>query len=177
MLKYSHILALLIAAFAFSAPAFADGTGKGPTYKAPAPLTPQPSVAHSNAVCHSSCGQTTGLSHSGLATNPRPVCCGHAAPAPVYHAPAPQPVYYAPAPAVQQAMTLDISGFNGGVGVGVNDVFVGGGGFGNAFVGSTGIRTGFVGINRSVNRGGFSGGRRGFRGGSRGGHRGGGGRR
>ena len=199
MLNHTHILAFIFAAFAFSAPAFADGTGKGPTYVAPAPLTaqphtrylaPQPTTYHSGTLCHSSCGQSTGLSHSGLPTNPRQTCCGHTpAPAPVYHAPAPQPVYHAPAPVVQQVvqqgMTLDISGFDGGVGVGVNDVFVGGGGFGNGFVGSTGASAGFVGF-RSVNRGnvrggkrGFRGSRSGFRGASRGGNRGrrGGGRR
>lgn len=195
MLNHTHILAFIFAAFAFSAPAFADGTGKGPTYVAPAPLTaqphtrylaPQPTTYHSGTLCHSSCGQSTGLSHSGLPTNPRQTCCGHTpAPAPVYHAPAPQPVYHAPAPVVQQGMTLDISGFDGGVGVGVNDVFVGGGGFGNGFVGSTGASAGFVGF-RSVNRGnvrggksGFRGSRSGFRGASRGGNRGrrGGGRR
>lgn len=197
MLKRSHIIALFTGLIAVSAPAFADGTGKGPVYNAPAPLTPQSTTIYHNpapishsghsATCHSTCGQTSGLSHSGLATNPHQNCCGHAS-APVYHAPAPAPIYHAPAPIVhapiQQGMIVDISGFSGGVGVGVHDAFVG---FGGGAVGGSnfGLRSSgfFAGRNANLQRsiGGFRGARgggfRGGRGGFRGGRRGGGGRK
>jgi len=199
MFKRLHLVALLAAAFAFAAPAFADGTGKGPTYNAPPPLTPQPYTIYTNpapvphttyhsTTCRSSCGHSTGLSHSGLPTNPRQTCCGHsyAAPAPVYHAPAPAPVIHQAAPVMSMragdVVSLDpttVASFGGGVGTGVNDVFVGGGGFGSGFNGgSFGLRSSgfFAGRNAALQSsiGGFRGARRGgFKGGNRGGFRGG----
>lgn len=205
MLKRLHTIAFVAAAFAV--PAFADGKGQGPTYNAPAPLVaqsytqythtaPVPHSTYQHTTCNSTCGQTSGTSYSGLPTNPQQNCCGHA-PAVVYHAPA--PVHHAPAPIVHTAapvmsvragdvVGLDgstIASFNGGVGTGVNDVFVGGG-FGAGFGGSSfGLRSSgfFAGRNAAFQRsfsgfrgnrgGGFRGGRGGgFRGG-----RGGGGRR
>gem|GEM_PF-3381925 len=198
----------------FATPAFADGTGKGPTYNAPPALTPQPYTIYTNpapvphttyhaTTCRSSCGHSTGLSNSGLPTNPRQTCCGHSyeAPAPVYHAPA--QIIHQAAPVMNMragdVVSLDpstVASFGGGVGTGVHDVFVGGGGFGSGFDGgSFGLRASgfFAGRNaalqssisgfrgaRNARRGGFKGGNRGgFRGGRGGGRRGGrgGGRR
>lgn len=189
MLKRSIFFAMIVASFAFAGPAFADGTGKSPVYNAPPPLTAQP---HSgfitpHASCPSSCGSSgSHYSNSGLPTNPRPSCCGHTTAAPIHHAPVQQT--YAQVPVVHQTiaqtnsgLVLDaatIASMNGGVGTGVNDVFVGGGGFfGGGFAGSGfGARASgaFAGRNVALSRSlsGFRG-RRGFAGGSRGGFRGG----
>lgn len=150
---------------------------------------------------HSGCGHSGGgLSYSGLATNPVSTCREHTSahvtytPAPqVHYAPAPAPIYHTPAPVVHQPVqqtnyvSIDTSGFSGGVGVGVNDVYVGGGGFGDGGGTAFGARANgaFAGRNvafsRSINGfrggrrgGGFKGGRgAGFKGGRGGGRRGG----
>jgi len=155
MFHRSAIIALFAVSFALAGPAFADGKGKGPTHTAPAPLTPQTQTIQHTNNCYSPCGLAGGTSHSI-----RPV-----APAPVYRAPVVQ------TQAVERIMTIDTSSFTGGVGVGVNDVFVGGG-FGNGnFAGSSfGTRSSgaFAFRNAGIQRG-FSGVRRsGFRGRSRG---------
>lgn len=199
MLKRSITIIAMAASFVLAAPAHADGTGKGPTHNAPAPLTPQSYTVYPNqhgvthyqgapalTVSHSGCShsQANHVSHSGLATNPHPVCYGHAQTV-THHAPAPVTYTQAPivhAPVQQPMMMVDTSSFTGGVGVGVNDVFVGGGGFfGGGAVGSTfGARASgaFAGRNVALSRSlsGFRGARRGnnFKGGGRGGVRGGG---
>ncbi len=200
MLKRFIILATTAASFALASPAYADGTGKGPTYNAPAPLTPQSYTiypnqngvvhhqsTHTPAVSHSGCNhsQVSHVSYSGLATNPRPVCYGHTQTVtthtPVVHT---QKQVIHTSTVQQPMMMIDTSSFTGGVGVGVNDVFVGGGGFfGGGAVGSAfGARASgaFAGRNVALSRSlsGFRGGSRaGSRRGSRGGRRGGGGKR
>ena len=203
MLKRITFIALFTAGFAMSAPAFADGTGKGPTYNAPAPLTPQsyttynnhPTTYNHNTLCHSGCASSgPHYSNSGLPTNPRPTChsgCNYTPPTATYippHTPVPvvhHPVVSTPQMRAGDVVSLDgatISSMNGGVGVGVNDVFVGGGFGSGGFVGSSfGTRASgaFAGRNVALSRSfsgsrrGFSGSRGGFRSGSRGGFRGG----
>lgn len=135
MFKRFTLISLTAASFMLAAPAFADGTGKGPTYTAPAPLTPQPYTGYKNqdvtTTCQTTCSHSGGhTSHSGLPTDPVQSCCGHV-PATVYHPSAtvvndPIPIVHVQVP---QGLLIDTTSFTGGVGVGVNDVFVGGGGF------------------------------------------------
>jgi len=99
----STLIALFATSFILAAPAYADGKGKGPTHVSPAPLS-QPV-------------QKLDGGHN---------CCNHT------HTPANVVPYTRPVVTrtpVEQIMTIDTSSFTGGVGVGVNDVFVGGGGF------------------------------------------------
>lgn len=193
MFRRTYLIALIAAGFALAGPAFADGTGKGPTHNAPAPLTPQSFTIYPNQhatpvhtgsfvhnTCQPACGHSGGhLSHSGLPTNPRQTCCGHSVQAaPLHFTPAPAP-QFVQAP-VQSGISLSsdtIASMNGGVGTGVNDVFVGGFGGGSNFGGNFGARSAGVfarnnvAFARSVN------GLRGNRGGSFKGGRGHGGRR
>ena len=183
MLDHLRVFLLSIILTIIAAPAMADGTsGSGPAHTAPPPLTPQM--------------HTKTLHHSGFATNPRPnchqscsqvqmcgtcmshcqtTCCGHT----TIHMGQPQIVSVTTSAPVSEGIKLDdatILSMNGGVGTGVNDVFVGGGGgfasaggFGRRTPGFafTGARSGTFG--RSRIRTGFRGGiRRGFRGGRRG---------
>ena len=107
MFTRSTLITLIAASFTLAGPAFADGKGKGPTHTAPAPL-PQ----------HTQTLQSAPQLAGG------PSCCGHT------HTQAPLKTYTrTPVAPAEQIMTIDTSSFTGGVGVGVNDVFVGGGGF------------------------------------------------
>ena len=180
MLKRSIFFAMIIASSVFAGSAYADGKGKSPVYNAPPPLTTQShgGFITPSANCSSSCGSSgSHYSHSGLPTNPQPLCCGHTSAAPTYHAPVQQT--YVQTPVVQRSVTqtntglvLDgatIASMNGGVGVGVNDVFVGGGGFfGGGFTGTSfGTRASGAFARRNVALSRSVSGRRGFRGGSR----------
>lgn len=172
MFGKTALLMLGCFAWGLAGPAFADGKkGGGPTYTPPAVLTPHAAPQPGHSYRH--------------ATNPRPLCrtsCDHT---PVYRPPVRQEhreTRVVHTSTVEQGLRLDaatIASMNGGVGVGVNDVFVGGGGgFGTGFSGSGfGARSsGFFARRSAVFQRSFSSSRRGRRGGGksrRGGRRGG----
>lgn len=172
MLMRAGLIMMGFLVFGFWGLAFADGkTGGGPSHVAPPPLTSHGVSPPVPTRCEQTC--STGRSYSGHATNPRPSCYSGCGQAEIHHQP---PEHHHSTRTVIHTETVDqglrldsstIASMTGGVGVGVNDVFVGGGGF----VGSSnfGLRSSgffarrnasFVSIRRSSFKGRKGGGRR-----------------
>ncbi|MAN72578.1 MAG: hypothetical protein CME84_00615 [Henriciella sp.] len=162
MRGHFKVIGLLAAAAMMAAPALADGYANRPVNRGPAPLQAHAEPVPPEPGCYLvgpdtwSCPPLpqTVETHTVRERVSAAACC--------YSRPAPRPVQvrYTPRPApAPRSVSIDTSGFDGGVGSGVTGGYYGGGGGGYVYVRSSASANAFASAAASLTfRGGFHGG-------------------